>query len=87
MTPWACALAHSALVSSGSGSAVPDFTNSTAIMAPRTDIADPVVVGLHAVQLVLHQPFDLLGTVEHAKSISVVSMVPSAAAQATGLPP
>ena len=55
--------------------------------AAAADVADAVVLGLQPAQPVLHQLFDLRGARSTSPSASIVSMVASAAAHATGLPP
>ena len=60
MTPARCAAAHNALVSSGSGSMLPERDQFDGDhRAAAADIADPVVVGLQSAQPVLQQSLDL----------------------------
>ena len=87
MTPAAWAPAHSALVSSASGSVVPDLTSSTAIIAPR-----PRTSPMRSSSACMRPSRSFISvSICRARatrpSASIVSMVASAAAQATGLPP
>ena len=88
MTPAACAPAAQLLgqLGVGFGGAGLDQLDGDH-RAAAAHVADPVVVGLQPAEPVLHQRLDLRGRARPARRLSMVSMVASAAAHATGLPP
>src|SRR6202453_1172398 len=87
MTPAAWAAVASFSVSSASGSVVPDFTSSTAIMAPRprTSPIRSSPACTRTSRSVTSRPICWARSI--SPSLSMVAMLASAAAQATGLPP